>query len=117
MLESGSQYKSLLLQSAAGDTVDGDAVDCTEASGGAHKFLTMQVYGINGDTITWEATIDGTHWDAMDVIPLAATDTPATHATANGLYRADVTGLVQFRARISTYGAGRITVTGVLTAV
>lgn len=116
MLESGSQYKSLLLQSAAAATGNGTAVDCTEASGGSHKTLALQVQGISGDTITWEATIDGTNWKGLLVTPLS-TGTAALTATADGLYRVDVTGLIQFRACISAYGAGTITVTGVLTAV
>lgn len=116
-MEAAGQYKSVIMHSAATATGNGTTVECTEVSGGAYKFLAIHLDGISGDTITWEATIDGTHWEAMDVVPLAATDTPATTATADGLYRADVTGLSQFRARISTYGAGTITATAVLTAV
>lgn len=116
MLEAGGQYKTVLMHSAATGTGDGTAMECTEASGGAHKQLTMQVQGISGDTITWEATIDGSNWKGLLVTPLS-TGTAALTATADGLYRVDVTGLVQFRARISTYGAGTITVTGMLTAV
>lgn len=116
MLESGGQYKAVVMQNAATGTGNGTAMECTEASGGAHKYLTMQVQGISGDTITWEAIIDGSNWKGLLVTPLS-TGTAALTATADGLYRVDVTGLVQFRARISTYGAGTITVTGVLTAV
>ena len=116
MLESGGQYKTVVMQNAATGTGNGTAMECTEASGGAHKFLTMQVQGISGHTITWEATIDGSNWKGLLVTPLS-TGTAALTATADGLYRVDVTGLVQFRARISIYGAGTITVTGVLTAV
>lgn len=116
MLEAGSQYNTKTLQDAAAATGNGTTVECTEVSGGAHKYLALQVQGINGDTLTWEATIDGTNWKGLLVTPLS-TGTAALTATADGLYRVDVTGLVQFRARISTYGSGTITVTGVLTAV
>lgn len=115
-MEAAGQYNTKTLQNAAAATGDGTAVECTEVSGGAHKYLTMQVQGISGDTITWEATIDGTNWKGLLVTPLS-TGTAALTATADGLYRVDVTGLIQFRACISAYGAGTITVTGVLTAV
>ncbi len=115
MLEAGGQYKYQALQLAAVATGNGETIDCTEAGGGAHKYLALQVQGITTATITWEATIDGTNWKGLLVTPLA-TGTAALTATADGLFRVDVTGLVQFRARVSTYGAGTITVTGVLTA-
>jgi len=115
MLEQGSIYIQKVLQSAATGTGNGTAVNCTDLSKGAFKIITLQVAGISGDTITWEATIDGTNWAAFSVTNLG-TAAAATTATANGIYSADVTGIVQFRARISTYSAGTITVTGILTS-
>lgn len=115
-MESASQYKTLTLHSAATATGNGTAVECTEVSGGAYKKLAIQVQGISGDTITWEVTIDGTNWKGILVAPVT-TGTTALTTTADGIFTVDVTGLVQFRARISTYGSGTITVTAVLTAV
>ena len=115
-MESAGQYKTVIMHSAAVAIGSGTTIDCTEVSGGAYKSLTMQVQGISGDTITWKAQIDGTNWKGILVTPLAS-GTAALTATADGLYRVDVTGLVQFKAEITTYGSGTITVTGILAAV
>lgn len=115
-LQPGGQYSEVKLQDGATDVGNGEIAYCTQISGGAHKYLTLQVTGINGDVITWEANIDGTTWAGILVKPLA-TGTDALTANANGLYRVDVTGLVQFRARVSTNGTGTIYVTGMLTAL
>ncbi len=114
-MEAAGQYNTKTLQDAAAATGDGTAVECTEVSGGAHKYLTLQVQGVSGDTITWEAMVDGTNWKGLLVTPLS-TGTAALTATADGLFRVDVTGLIQFRARLTRVG-GTVTVTGVLTAV
>jgi hypothetical protein len=96
-------------------TADGTAILCTEASGGAYTTLTVHVEGISGDTITFEATIDGTNWIAIQFTNLNS-GAAGTTATADGLYRATVLGLKQVRARISTYSSGTIIVLGVAAA-
>lgn len=116
MLVPGAQAYKRVLQSAAVATGNGTAVTCTAGGEGSYASLTLQVQGITTATITWEATIDGTNWIAIQAIPLA-TGTAATTTTADGLFRVNVTGLVSFRARISAYTSGTITVTGVLAAV
>jgi len=115
MLVPGGQYKYVPMQVAATATGNGTAIETVDLDGGAVTTVTFQVTGISGDTITWEGTIDGTNWAAIQVISLA-TGTAATTATANGLYRVVVLGIAQIRARISTYGAGTIYVTGVACA-
>jgi len=115
MNTSGANFITKDLQKNAATTGDGTPINCTDLSKGSYKILTLQVSGISGDTITWEATVNGTDWDGLLVTPLAS-GTPALTATADGLYSVDVTGLVQFRARVSTYGSGDITISGVLTA-
>ena len=109
-------YTIKTLQSAAGATGNGTAVECKIAGKRSWRNLTLQVTGITSATITWEATIDGTNWVATGVLSLADLSTVATTTTANGLFRVPVEGFTQFRARISTYATGTITVTGVLTA-
>lgn len=104
------------LQAGATGTGNGTAVDTTTAATGEGFLgLTVQITGISGDTITWEGTVDGTNWVAVMVENLN-TGAEATTATANGIYRLAVLGLRQFRARVSTYSAGTIYVTGYLTA-
>jgi hypothetical protein len=121
----GGNYKEVVMQgtknnytgtiTGATATGNGTAVLCTEASGGAYTYLTIQITGINGDTITFEGTIDGTNWIALEFFSVldSADDTTAT---ANGIYRGNVRGLKQARARISTYGTGTIIAIGVATA-
>jgi hypothetical protein len=75
--------------------------------------LTCQVTGITTATITWEGTVDGTNWVAIQAVDLG-TGTAATTATANGIYRINCTGLVEVRARISAHTTGTIYVTGAL---
>lgn len=94
-----------VLQAAAAALGDGLPMDVTGLSQ-----VGIQVTGITSATITWEGTIDGATWAAIQGVPLA-TGTAATTATANGLYRLAVAGLAQIRARISTFGTGAITVT------
>jgi hypothetical protein len=121
----GGNYKDVVMQGTKNNytgtitgiaaTADGTAVLCTEASGGAYTTLTAHVEGINGDTITFEATIDGTNWIAIQFTNLNS-GSAGTTATADGLYRATVLGLKQVRARISTYSSGTIIVIGVAAA-
>jgi hypothetical protein len=121
----GGNYKDVVMQGTKNNytgtitgiaaTADGTAVLCTEACGGAYTTLTAHVEGINGDTITFEATIDGTNWIAIQFTNLNS-GSAGTTATADGLYRATVLGLKQVRARISTYSSGTIIVIGVAAA-
>ena len=104
----------LPMQTAAVATGNGTVVTCIDDQG-AYKVAGIQITGISGDTITFEATIDGTNWVALRCTPIA-TGTVATTATADGIYQVDVTGLYKIRARVSTYSAGTITVTCNLSA-
>lgn len=111
MLVPGGEYDRIPMQVGATGTGNGTPAFCTNLTGGAKTALTVQITGLNGDTITFEATIDGTNWVAVQATNLT-TGSIATTATANGLYRLTVLGLNQVRARVSTYGAGTIMVTG-----
>lgn len=104
-----------VMQSAAVATGNGTAIDCVSPTYGALTTLTAQVTGITTATITWEATIDGTNWVAIQATNLND-GTEATTATANGLYRVVCLGLVKVRARISAWTSGTIYVTGVACA-
>lgn len=116
MLVPGALANKRILQSAAEATGNGTAVTCTSGGEGSYATLTAQVEGITTATITWEAIIDGTNWVAVQAIPLT-TGTAATTATADGIYRINVTGLAQVRARISAWTEGAITITGYLVAI
>lgn len=60
-------------------------------------------------TVRFEGSIDGQGWG-----PVTMTDAggnSADHATASGVYQGDVSGLSLFKARISDWTAGAVTVT------
>lgn len=100
VLHSGTQAQS------AGTPVKIDAL-----GRGAPVVLALQIEGISGDTITFEGTINGTDWYAVQLENL--TDgTKGSTAAADGLYRGVVLGLRQVRANVTTYGAGDISVVG-----
>lgn len=107
----GGVYKEVTMQSAAVATGNGTAASTVDFSDGAFMVLDMHIEGISGDTITFEGTIDGTNWIAIRCENLSS-GSSATTATADGLYRFVVGGVRKVRARISTYSAGTITVTG-----
>lgn len=106
--------KAFPMQAAAVAVGNGTAMVCTDGNG-AYTALAMQIVGITSATITFEATLDGTTWVAVQATNLN-TGTAATTATADGIYRLTTLGLLQVRARISTYATGTITVTGILAA-
>ena len=78
---------------------------------GGLPVVLAQVEGINGDEITFEGTVDGGTWYAIPATNVTDGAT-STLATADGVYLISVGGLSQVRARVSTYSAGTITVTG-----
>lgn len=116
MIVEGSGYAYKRMQVGATTTGDGNSMHPLNVSSGSYSLLTAQVVGITSATITWEGTIDGTNWKGILVAPVT-TGTAALTATADGIFTVDVTGMLQFRARISAWTSGTITVTGVLTAV
>ena len=93
-------------QAAAVATADGTAMNV-----GGVPAVAVQITGITSATITFEGTLDGTNWVAVQVASLA-NGTVATTATANGLYLIPTAGLDQLRCRISTYATGTVTVVG-----
>lgn len=111
----GGVFEVVTMQSAAEATGNGTVADTVDFSNGAYMVLDMHVEGISGDTITFEGTIDGTNYIAVQCENLNDGNS-ATTATADGIYRFVIGGVRKVRARISTYSAGTITVTGVMAA-
>lgn len=110
MLVPGGLTDWVPMQVGATATGNGEVIT-SGGEQGAFTVLDIQVSGISGDTITFEATVDGTNWVAIQATNLND-GSDATTATANGLYRIVIGGLRSVRARISTYSAGTIYVTG-----
>lgn len=109
---SGGVHHSRLvtLQSAAAATGNGTPIDITGLSS-----IGVQVTGTFVGTITWEVTVDGTNWLGILLAP-PSTGTGALTAAATGLFTGSVAGMAQFRARVSAYTSGAITVVALATA-
>ena len=93
------------LQSAAGATGNGTATDMA----GVDAF-SVAVSGTFVATVTFEGTIDGTTFFAVGLTPMAG-GAAVTSATAPGQwYASPVMALLQFRARVSAFTSGAVTV-------
>jgi hypothetical protein len=93
------------LQSAAVATGNGTAVNLK----GFHE-LVLQISGITTATITFEGTVNDSAWFAVGMAAVG-TGVVATTATADGaFYLPRNLHLSQFRARISAWTSGTITV-------
>ena len=93
-------------QSAVAATADGTAMDV-----GGLAAVGISVEGITSATITFEGTLDDTNYYAVQVMN-QNNGAVATTTAADGLFLAPVAGMSKFRARISTYVGGTITVLG-----
>jgi hypothetical protein len=95
-----------LLQNAAVATGAGTAIQMQGVN-----FLTVFITGITTATVSFEGTIDGTNWFAVG-LKTAADGVAVTSATANGAFKLPADGpiLRQFRANITAWTAGTITV-------
>jgi len=71
----------------------------------------VQVEGITTATVTFEGTIDGATWYAVQAMNVND-GAKATSTAADGLFLAPVAGFDKLRCRISGYFAGTITVSG-----
>lgn len=68
-----------------------------------------QITGTWVGTITFEASLDGTTWTAINAVS-ASTSTPQTTTTANGLYRLTPGGVQQIRANMTAFTSGSATI-------
>ena len=98
--------KSKKLQAVAEATGNGNAFDL-EAKYGT---LTAQVSGTFEGTVTFEGSEDGDNFIAIRGINKNS-GIGSTTTTAAGLFQFSVAGLQYFRARVSAYTSGEITVT------
>ena len=69
----------------------------------------LQLTGTWVGTVTFEATIDGRTWVALNMVP-SNSATAASTATAVGAWTANVAGFLLVRARFSTATSGTVVV-------
>ena len=99
-------YNAVTFHNAASATANGVATAVEE-----YSILGVQITGTFVATVTFEGTIDGTNYVAIEAINVA-TGAKATTATAAGVYRMGVVGFVTVRARLAWTSGTSITVTG-----
>lgn len=94
------------LQNAAAALGNGTPIDMK-----GYDKLTLDVTGTFTATVTFEGTIDDASWFAVG-LKTAADAAAVSTATAAGAFKlpADGPALSQFRARVSAYTSGAVTV-------
>lgn len=116
VMPGGQVLPPKLLHSAAGADANGAEMAVFSKSNGGYAFAIFQISGtVTTATIYFEGTVDGTNWVAIEAESVGASATKATSATAAGIWRAVVIGLVKVRARLD-WTAGSVTVHGSLVA-
>lgn len=103
------------LHDVQGGNADGAVISVVGAPG-SMSTLVLQVVcaGFTG-TVNFEASLDGVTWFALSGINLT-TAAAATTVTASALFRFDVRGIAQVRARTSGVVGGNVTVSYCLVA-
>jgi hypothetical protein len=106
------EYKPVhVFQDAASATGNGTALGVAGWS-----TIGLQVVISDTATVTFEATADDSNWVSAVCTSIASTSGAlVTSATASGLFKCNVAGMTQFRARISSYTGGTVTAKGLLT--
>src|SRR3990167_74115 len=100
------QSYPLTLQNAAEATGNGTAI---EVAGYTSVALTVTISATA--TVTFEGSEDGSTYASRSCVSIASTSgTGVTSATATGTYQCSVAGLSHFRARVSSFGSGTVTV-------
>lgn len=70
----------------------------------------VQVSGTFVGTISFEASLDGTTFHAIECFSIGDRAVSITTTTSTGSWRCNVSGISRFRARVSAYTSGSITV-------
>jgi len=76
----------------------------------ANGGVGVQVTNTFSGTLTFEMTIDGTNWVAVQATSVT-TGTVATTTTTTGVFKFDVVGALSVRVRASAWTSGTATVT------
>lgn len=93
------------LQNAAVATGNGTSFNVSQFAA-----ITVQTVISATATVTFESSNDGTNFVSQTCYSLDG-QTSSTSASSSGVVRCQVNGLLVFRARISSFGSGTVTVT------
>lgn len=82
-------------------------------SGGGFRYAGVQLVKPSAfsGTVTFQGTVDGTNWFALEAKTMAASGTVVTTATDAGAWRCDVQGLSGIRANVTAFTSGALTCT------
>lgn len=97
----------VLMESGSLDAAE-EAVTIDDLRGAGSA--AVQLTGTFSGTVTFEVTVDGTNWVAVEMTTPAGA-AAATTATGAGIFVAPVAGYRKFRARCSAYTSGTIVTT------
>lgn len=101
-------YLEVTLHNAATATGNGTVVVVNR-----YTTISLQIDISNTATITFEASADGTTYATTTCTSVGSTSgTLVSTAAASGVYQCNIAGLKNFRARISSYSSGTVTVFG-----
>jgi hypothetical protein len=107
----GAYSPSTAMQSAAATTGNGTVLVTTGM--GTTMFTVSGTY--TGLSLVLEGTQDGSVYSTLNVVQLG-TNVISTSVSANGIFQASVSGLVNVRARVAAITTGSVTVTGATSA-
>lgn len=106
-------FKEVVLQNAASGTGNGTPVDVLHYTG-----ASLEVAFTGSATVTFEGSVSGGRWGSTACNDASSTSgAQVTATTASGVYHCSLTGLTKFRARVSNYGTGTVTVYGRLSVI
>jgi len=104
-------FLAVTMQDAADATGNGNELPLI-AQYGTFDEVAFQVSGTFVGTVTFEGTVDGTNWVAVEVQSATDVSVTATTATAAGIHFLTPAIYASVRARVSAYTSGEITVVG-----
>ena len=101
------EFKPLTtLQNAAVATGNGTELDVA-----LYNTVSVYVSIATTATVTFEGTVDGSAWDSVACTTMSSTSaTLVSTATATTTVQCPIAGMSKFRARISSWGSGAVTV-------
>lgn len=100
------KFNPMTLQNAVGATGNGAELPVDQYGG-----VGLQVTISATATVTFETTVDGTTWVSAACVSVADTSgTLTSTATSSGAYQCNVSGMALFRARVSSFSSGTVTV-------
>lgn len=97
-----SQRIDTLLLDATDESITADVAGCAG--------IGLQLAGTWSGTVSFEATIDGVTWVALNMVP-SNSPTAASSATSNGAWSTNAGGYAAIRARFSTATSGTVKAT------